>query len=374
MSFQPFVMERWQSTWENRVRYNISESGVDPLTSAELLAMAPGAASPLDLPLGYPQSNGTDPLRAAIAGLYPGATPAQVLVTSGSAEANYVNCWRLVEPGDRVAIVTPAYMQTWGLAKTFGASVQSIPLKESLGWQPDPGDIDAAISRGTKLVVVTNPSNPTGAVLREDLMDRIAERADAAGAWLLADEVYQGAERVGPITPGFWGRAEKVIVVNGLSKAYGLPGLRIGWAVAPAGHVEELWSRKDYTTIGPTVMSDALARLALQPAVRARIFERTRGIIRANWALVERWLQSEKEEFSWRAPDAGAIVWVKYRSGIPSAALAETLRVSHDVLLVPGEQFGMEGYVRIGFGSPPKDLLPALERVALAFREAGVAR
>jgi hypothetical protein len=121
-------------------------------------------------------------------------------------------------------------------------------------------------------------------------------------------------------------------------------------------------------------MSDALARLALQPAVRARIFERTRGIIRANWALVERWLQSEKEEFSWRAPDAGAIVWVKYRSGIPSAALAETLRVSHDVLLVPGEQFGMEGYVRIGFGSPPKDLLPALERVALAFREAGVAR
>jgi len=374
MSFQPFVMERWQSTWENRVRYNISESGVDPLTSAELLAMTSGAASPLDLPLGYPQSNGTDPLRAAIAALYPGASPAQVLVTSGSAEANYINCWRLVEPGDRVAIVTPAYMQTWGLAKTFGASVQAIPLRESLGWQPDPADIDAAITKGTKLVVVTNPSNPTGAVLKEELMDRIAERADAAGSWLLADEVYQGSERVGPVTPSFWDRAEKVIVVNGLSKAYGLPGLRIGWAVAPADHVEELWSRKDYTTIGPTVMSDALARLALQPAVRARIFERTRGIIRSNWALVEKWLQSEKAEFTWRAPDAGAIVWVKYRSGIASAALAETLRVGHDVLLVPGEQFGMEGYIRIGFGSPPKDLLPALERVALAFREAGVAR
>ncbi|HEY2804794.1 MAG TPA: aminotransferase class I/II-fold pyridoxal phosphate-dependent enzyme [Gemmatimonadales bacterium] len=374
MSFQPFVMERWQSTWENRVRYNISESGVDPMTSAELLAMAGGAGSPLDLPLGYPQSNGTDPLRTAIAALYPGATPAQVLVTSGSAEANYINCWRLVQPGDRVAIVTPTYMQTWGLAKTFGADVRTIPLRETLGWQPEPADIDAAITPGTKLVVVTNPNNPTGAVLKPELMDRLAARADYAGAWLLADEVYQGSERVGPVTPTFWGKSKKVIIVNGLSKAYGLPGLRIGWSVAPADHVEELWSRKDYTTIGPTVMSDALARLAVQPAVRSKIFERTRAIIRSNWALVEKWLTAHQEEFSWRAPDAGAIVWAKYRSDIPSAELAEMLRVTHDVLLVPGDQFAMEGYIRIGFGSPPKDLLPALERVALAFREVGAAR
>ncbi len=373
MSFQPFVMERWQSTWENRVRYNISESGVDPLTSAELLELAGSAPSPLDLPLGYPQSNGTDPLRAAIAALYPGATSDQVLVTSGSAEANYINCWRLLGPGDRVVLVSPLYMQTWGLAKTFGADVHTIPLKESLDWQPDIADIDQAITKGTKLVVVTNPSNPTGAVMKRELMDRIAARADAAGAWLLADEVYQGSERTGEITPSFWGRAKKVIIVNGLSKAYGLPGLRIGWSVAPAEHVEALWSRKDYTTIGPTVMSDALARIALQPAVRAKIFERTRGIIRDNWKLVEQWLSANREEFTWRAPDAGAIVWVKYRSGIASSALAEALRVRHDVLLVPGEQFAMEGYIRIGFGSPPKDLLPALERVALAFREAGVA-
>src|SRR4051812_24582350 len=125
MSFHPFEMERWQSTWENRVRFNISESGVDPMTSAELLAMAGPGPSPLDAPLGYPQSNGTDPLRAAIAALYPGASPDQVLVTSGSAEANYINCWRLVEPGDRVAIVVPTYMQTMGLAKTFGAEIRT---------------------------------------------------------------------------------------------------------------------------------------------------------------------------------------------------------------------------------------------------------
>jgi aspartate/methionine/tyrosine aminotransferase len=372
MSFHPFIMERWQSTWENRVRFNLSESGVHPMSAADLLALAGGHA-PLDLPLGYPQSNGTDPLRAAIAALYPGATSDQVLVTSGSAEANYVNCWTLLQPGDTVAIVLPTYMQTHGLAENFGARIQPIRLRADLGWQPDLDDIDAAIRPGTRLVVVTNPNNPSGAVLSPEAMDRLAARADAVGAWLLADEVYQGAERGGVMTPSFWGRAAKVIIVNGLSKAYGLPGLRIGWTLAPAAHIAELWARKDYTTIGPTVMSDALATLALRPDVRPRIFERTRGIIRANWALVERWLQAQDGEFTWRAPDAGAIVWARYRSAVGSSALAESLRVEQDVLVVPGDQFGMDHYVRLGFGPPVQDLEAALARVALAFRKAGAA-
>jgi aspartate/methionine/tyrosine aminotransferase len=374
MSFQPFEMERWQSTWENRVRYNISESGVHPLSAAELIGLAGGDAAPLDLRLGYGQSNGTDPLRAAIAALYPGATSEEVLVTSGSAEANYINCWRLIAPGDRVAIVAPTYMQTWGLSRNYGAAVHPIMLRESLGWQPDLADIDAVITPGTKLVVVTNPNNPTGAVLSAEAMDRIAARAAAAGAWLLADEVYRGAERQGgAITPSFWGRTDKVIVVNGLSKAYGLPGLRIGWCVAPAAHVADLWARKDYTTIGPTIMSDALARLALRSDVRPKILERTRDIIHDNWRSVERWLAAQDGEFTWRAPDAGAIVWAKYRSSVPSAQLAETLRVKHDVLIVPGDQFGMEGYIRLGFGSPVHEVMEALELVGRAFKLVGAA-
>ncbi len=369
MSFQPFEMERWQSTWENRVRFNLSESGVHPLTAAELLRLAgTDAGDVLGRPLGYPQSNGTEPLRAAIAALYPGATVDHVLVTSGSAEANFANCWRLLAPGDEVAIVLPTYMQTWGLAKNFGAEVRPIRLREELGWQPDPAEIDAAITGRTKLVVVTNPNNPTGAVMAPELMDRLASRAGAVGAWLLADEVYQGSERAGTITSSFWGRAEKVVVVNGLSKAYGLPGLRIGWAVAGPEHCESLWSRKDYTTIGPTVMSDALATLALRPTVRSRIFERTRGIIRANWTIVDEWLRSLGGEFTWRAPDAGAIVWARYANPAGSSRLAEDLRARHDVLIVPGDQFGMDRYVRLGFGPPADELREALERVALAFR------
>ena len=113
MRFVPFELERWQSTWENRVRYNLSESGVHPLSIQELLALAGASPAPLlDVRLGYSQSNGTDLLRGRIAALYGAVSPEQVLVTTGSAEANFVVCWRLVQPGDKVAVMLPNYLQT----------------------------------------------------------------------------------------------------------------------------------------------------------------------------------------------------------------------------------------------------------------------
>ena len=369
MPFEPFAMERWQSTWENRVRYNLSESGVHPLSVAELLDLAGATSGEMAaVTLGYPQSNGTESLRAAIAALYHDATTDHVLVTNGSAEANFCACWQLIQPGDRVAIVLPTYMQTWGLARTFGARIAPIWLREDLGWQPDPPEIDIAITAGTKLVVVTNPNNPTGAILAEEAVERITRRAAEAGTWVLSDEVYQGAERAGGPTPSLWGRGEKVLVTNGLSKAYGLPGLRIGWCVAPPALVAELWARKDYTTIGPGVISDWLATRALEPGVRARILARTRSILQANWPSLERWLTGQGEQFTYRAPDAGAICYARYRSGINSSALAERLRRGHDVLVVPGDQFGMDHFIRFGFGPLPDDLEAALARVATALR------
>ena len=363
MRFQPFAMERWQSVWENQVRYNLSESGVRPLSTSELLGLAHSDLDPLDLRLGYPQSNGTEGLRATIASMYPGAGADQVLVTVGSSEANFVNCWTLVEPGDRVAIVAPTYMQTWGLAKNLGAEVKPIWLREELAWQPDPGEIDSSVVPGTKLVVVTNPNNPTGAVLSNEAMDHIARRVDQVGAWLLADEVFLGAERSGATTASFWGRGERVIVVGGLSKAYGLPGLRVGWSVAPVVHAAAVWAHKDYTTIAPTVLSDALATLALRADVRPLILERTRRIVRDNWQLVEKWLETKEGDLRWRAPDAGAIVWIRYRQPERSTVLAESLRATEDVLVVPGEHFGMDGYLRLGFGPLPSELDAALKRL-----------
>ncbi len=362
MRVPPFAMERWQSTYEHRVRYNLSESGVHPLTLDELIELTGLDAA--DVLLGYTQSDGSDPLKERIAALYPGAHPDHVIATTGGAEANYVVLWRLVSPGDRVVVLEPTYGQTPGLARGLEADVVSVALEESLGWQPPPGAVRAAVEPGTRLVIVTNPNNPTGAILSEESMREIAEASAAAGAWLLADEVYAGAEVEGPETPSFWGGYERVIVTNSLSKAYGLPGLRLGWIVAPSELKEELWGRKDYTTITPSALSDTAATRVLSPDVRSRVLERTKRIIRGNLAILGAWLDARPELFHYIPPSAGAICYVRYGLDSGSSDLAERLRVEQDVLVVPGDHFGMDGFVRLGFGNPSADLEAALDRIA----------
>jgi aspartate/methionine/tyrosine aminotransferase len=365
--FHPFELERWQSTWENRVRYNLSESGVHPLSVRELLELAGAAVDPLlDVRLGYSQSNGTDLLRERIAAMYPGATADHVLVTTGSSEANFVVCWRLIEPGDTVVVQVPNYLQTNGLARNFNANVRSYALREERGWEPDPDDIVRAIVPGTKLVVVTNPHNPSGHILADTTRRLILERAAKVGAWLLADEVYQGAERDGRTTPSFWGSYERLIIVNGLSKAYGLPGLRIGWIVSDPSLAAAAWERHDYTTIGPSGATDHLAAIALDPAVRPRILARTRQILNANYPVIEQWLKRFDGAFTWRPPQAGAICFARHGSAIPGPELVERVRVSQDVLLVPGEHFDLPGYIRFGYGNEQQPLQAALDKVAAA--------
>ncbi len=359
--FKPFAMERWQSTHENRVGFNLSESGVHPLTLRELLDLA-GQATIDDTPIGYGQSNGSDTLREEIAALYQGATEANVVVMNGSAEANFAAVWQLVEPGDDVAMVLPAYMQTHGLAEMIGAHVHPIRLREEAGWQPAEEEIAAAIVAGTKLVIVTNPSNPTGAVLSMQARRALVQAAARTGAWILADEVYTGAELSGPETPSLWTEYDRVVATGSLSKAYGLPGLRVGWAVAPADMAARLWARSDYTTISTGALTDRLATLALDPLVRPRILDRTRSILNRSLAVLEHWME-EAGVFRYRAPDAGAICWTRYALPVSSSELAERLRVEQSVLVVPGEQFGMDGYLRIGYGLLEDDLRAALDRV-----------
>jgi hypothetical protein len=358
--FRPFAMERWQSTYENRVRFNLSESGVHPLTLHELLALGGDAID--DVLLGYGQSNGSDALRDTIAGLYRGGTEDGVVATNGSAEANFVALWELLEPGSAAAIVVPTYMQTPGLAHNFGARLVEVPLHEEAGWQVDPDEVRRLVSGAVRVLVITNPNNPTGARLSPESRAALVAAAERTGAWILSDEVYTGAELDEQETPSFFGTCERVIATGSLSKAYGLPGLRIGWVMTDPAMAARLWARTDYTTIGTGELTDRLARIALHPAVRPQLLERTRGIIRDGLAVLEPWLA--RWGCSWRRPDAGAICYARYPWGVASAELAERLRVEQDVLLVPGTQFGNEGWLRFGIGLLHEEHAAALERVA----------
>jgi len=366
MKLEQFAMERMQSTYENQVEFNLSESGVHPLTLGELVDEAGATDALLAESLRYIQSNGTVALRALVASMYPGATPDHVQVTNGGAEANYVTTWHLVEPGDEVVMMAPNYMQTRGLARAFGATVTEWPLvnaSDGNPWRVDIEALERLVTARTKLIIICNPNNPTGARFEADDLDRIAAIAARHGSWILSDEIYRGAELDGRETPSMWGRTERVIVTSGLSKAYGLPGLRIGWVVGPPSLVATLWSYHDYMTISPGALSDALARRALEPARRQRILVRTRAILNDNFPVIAQWLDAHGALFSYTRPDAGAIVYVRYHHDMNSTELVTRLRLEKSVLIVPGDHFGMDGYLRIGFGDETTYLRRGLERL-----------
>jgi aspartate/methionine/tyrosine aminotransferase len=363
MPIELFEMERMQSTWENIVDYDMSESGVRPLTLRELVAMGFDLDAFLDVPLGYSQSNGTMELRERIAVHYPGATIDHIEVTNGTSEANYMIALSQVRPGDDVAMEVPNYMQMPGVARSLGANVRTFQLRQEHGWEPDWEQFDEAVTRRTKLLYLSNPNNPTGAVLSEAAMRRIVDRCQQTGTWLLSDEVYLGAEVEGRRTKSFWGMGDRVVVTSGLSKAYGIPGVRIGWLVGPPQLAAECWTQHDYITIGPNKMSDRIARVAVEPANRERCYARTGEILRHNLPIAREWVNAFGGRLSWREPQAGAIALLKYSGSALSLDLATRVREEQNTLIVPGSHVGLEGYIRIWLGGREDYLREGLRRI-----------
>ena len=377
MKVERFEMERFQSTWDTTVDYNLSESGIHPLTLAGLVDHTWIQEVLAHEPLGYGHTNGSPELRLEIAGLYTGVGPEHVLVTTGTAEANFLVAWALLEPGDEAVVMLPNYMQLPLLARAWAGMVHEWWLRPepngrrldpSGRWVADPEELVRLVTPRTKAVFVCNPNNPTGAVLPVETMNAICAAAARAGAWVVADEVYRGAERERELTHSFWGRYPKVIVTAGVSKAYGLPGLRIGWIVAPHAMIDTLWAYHDYTTIGPNLVGDHLARLALTPRTRQRLLARTRAILTENLSALTHWVETLEGLVSWTPPQAGAIVYVRYHPSVNSSDLATRLRKEHSVLVVPGDHFKMDGHLRIGIGMDRSALETGLMRLATLLR------
>ena len=364
-SVQPFVMERMMSKFENVVDVNLSESGVHPMTLGELLEMGGlDHTAVTDTLINYPQANGTVELREAIAAMYPGATADNVLVTVGAAEANYLALTTLLQPGDEAVILLPNYMQVWGIAKNRGLRVRECHLSEKRGWAPDLAELEAAVTPATKLVAVCNPNNPTGRIMTPEEMDAVVAAAERAGAWLLADEVYRGAERESDEeAPSFYGRYDRVLAQGSMSKAYGLPGLRIGWSVGPAETLDEMWARHEYTTISTTALSNQLTALALSEKVRPRILARTRRYIREGFPVLEEWMKGHGDTFEIVPPQAAAIAFARYHLDINSTDLVNRLKDEKSVLIVPGDHFGLDGYLRISYGLDHDYLKDGLDRI-----------
>ncbi|MCK4764575.1 MAG: aminotransferase class I/II-fold pyridoxal phosphate-dependent enzyme [Candidatus Aminicenantes bacterium] len=368
MKIETFELERYQSLWENTVKINLTESGVHPYTTEELLTKKE-IKQMLSLRLGYGQTNGDIELRQAICRLYPGMTIDNVLVTNGSAEANFIGMWSLLEPGDELILMLPNYMQIWGIARSFGISVKPFYLEEKLGWAPDLEKLKKLVSSKTKMIAVCNPNNPTGAVLSETAMQEIVALAKKTGAWIYADEVYRGAEMDGSETPSFAGLYDKAVVTAGLSKAYALPGLRLGWLVGPQEIIDNAWHHRDYTSISTGIVSQFIATVVLQPQKRQAVLSRCREMLNENLALLQDWVGKHAGLFSFVPPRAGGMTFLGYDMDINSSALSTKLRTEKSVFVVAGDWYGMDHYIRIGIGAEKEKLLAGLDLLDETLKE-----
>jgi len=361
---QPFVMEVDMGKYEQYVDFNLAESGVHPVLLRELLGQDKARLDLLlDIDLNYPHVDGIPKLRENIARLYDNATPENVLVTVGAIEANYLATRTLLDPGEEMMIMMPNYLQIWGVARNHDYRIKTFSLQEDKGWAPDLTELEDKVSTNTKVIAICNPNNPTGYILTESEMDRIVAIAERVGAWIIADEVYRGVERlVDTETPSFYGRYDRVIAVGSMSKAYGLPGLRIGWAMGPEEMLYKFRRQHEYITICAAMLANHLAAIALSPQVRPWLIDRARKYIRDGFPILQKWMDNHKDLFTCIPSQAAAITFIKYHLDINSTCLMERLAKEKSVLIIPGDHFNMDHFVRISFGLPADYLTTGLNR------------
>jgi aspartate/methionine/tyrosine aminotransferase len=379
---ETFALERWMSTWEVKVDYDIAESGIYPMTVNELLDLLPTAerdqtlARLLDLRLGYTEARGTQQLRETIAATYADVSPDEVLVTTGAIEANYLLFNSLLDAGDRVVAVYPAYQQLYAVAKAIGCDVALWKLNEEDGFRFDLGELERLVTPETKLIVANTPHNPTGAILSAADLERISRLAESVGAYVLADEAYRWLDLPGgePLAPPMRDLGTTAISVGTFSKPFGLPGLRIGWIAATEEIVRRCWGTRDYISLAPARLSDALADVALR--LRDRIVVRNHEIVAANLATADAWFAEQADLVSWTRPRAGLLALMRYNLDMPSLDLSNKLAAEYSVMLAPGSAFGFEGHLRLGIGQTPRIFEEGLSRTGACLarlRREGVA-
>jgi len=373
MKIEPFLLERWMTRHETLVRYDIAESGILPLSTDDLLAFEPSErraetlAALLRLPLGYSEARGTAELRGMLAATYARADADHILVTTGAIEANYLLFNVLLDAGDHMVAPYPAYQQLYSVPRAIGCDVALWHIGPETGYRYDVGALERLVTPRTKVIVVNTPHNPTGAMLAPADAARVYDIADSVGATVIGDEAYRwlAVPDGDPFAPPFFDLGPRGVSVGTLSKPFGLPGLRIGWIAGPPDLIQRCWSLRDYITLSPGKLNDALAQLGMRH--RARIVARNMAIIRANLAEAGQWMAERSAFLSWTPPRGGLLALLKYELPMDSLPLADKLATEYSVMLAPGSAFGYERHLRLGIGQRPDVFKKGLEEAGKCF-------
>lgn len=368
MKIEPFALERWMAGYEMVVECDVSVGGITPLTVRDLLAFEPVEQREqileelLDARLGYSEARGSLELRSAIAATYRNCGPENILVTTGAIEANFLLFNVLLNAGDGVVAPDPAYQQLTSVPRAIGCDVALWNIRPENGFRYDLQELERLVTPRTRLIVVNIPHNPTGAILLAEELQQVYALAESVGAQVLCDETYRwlAIEGSDPCAPPAFDLGSSGISVGTLSKTFGLPGLRIGWIAAPESVIQACWSMRDYISLCPGKLNDALACIAFRH--RERIMARNQAIIQQNVQIVQDWLKTQDGIFSWTPPRGGLLSMIHYNLDVPSLEFANRLAEEYKVMFVPGIKFGFEHYLRLGLGQHPSIFTEGLKR------------
>lgn len=366
MHIEPFKVEIWMNDWENRCAFNLAETCVASITIEELLKLSGRNSSDLaellPMKMTYGAIEGSTRLRTAISSLYADQDIDNITVTHGTIAANMLVHKSLLSAGDRVVSILPSYQQHYSIPSSIGAEVQPLHLRAENRFLPDLDQLRKLVTAETKLIALTNPNNPTGALIERPMLEEIVQIAREAQAYVLCDEVYRGTAQTGDgMTPSIVDLYEKGIATAGMSKAYSLAGLRVGWTVAPSEVTQKILIHRDYDTISVGMINDHFAALALEN--KDAVLARSHQITRENLAVLDDWVTAQKH-VSWVKPCAGTTAMLKIDIPMSSRDFCVDLVQKTGVMLTPGDAFDMEGYVRIGFANDLETLRSGLKHLA----------
>lgn len=365
-----FAVESWMDAYETKCKYNVAETccasiSIDQLR--ELSEQKDKEVFDTSKILNYGVIRGSEELRNNLARLYSAKvttplSPDNILTTPGAIQANYLTAYSLVGPGDHVICHYPTYQSLYEVPKQMGAEVDLWKARPENNWVPTIDDLKALIKPNTKLIVINNPNNPTGAILGKSFLQELVDIASEKNIIILGDEVYRPLfHSISPLDkefpPSLLSMGYKNVVVTGsMSKAYSLAGIRIGWIASRSSEIiETIASARHYTTISVSHFDEQIAAYALHPSTVHNLLARNIQLAKTNLALLEKFVLKNEDECEWVKPVAGTTAFIKFhREGKPvdSVDFCKKLLEKTGVMFVPGSQsFGEEwkGYVRVGF-------------------------
>lgn len=357
MRLPDFALEVHLAKWEFSVRYHMTASDAESLSLDSLLAMATtDERNAFDrLWLGYTETVGAPDLREAIATTYQRIEPQDVLCFAGAEEGLYVAMQALLQSDDHAIVVTPGYQSAESVPLSICATT-GVPLDPDDGWSLDIDRVAAALRPNTRVVAINFPHNPTGTILSRDRFDALVELCRSRGIYLFSDEVYRllgptGACHLPPAVDAY----ERGLSLNVMSKAYGLPGLRIGWiACTDRALLQRMERMKHYLSICNSAPSERLAVIALRNS--ERIIARNCTLVSSNLSIIERFFSGWQDLFEWHRPEGGCVAYPRYLGKEGVERFARELLEESGILVLPASVFAsalggtLHERFRIGFG------------------------